>query len=171
MSKKFSQLPGDLRIMSHKLISKIAAILPEVIKVEGLKHFEASWDNQGFTDTALVKWGRRKPPSHKNNKDGSTSKSYKRWQHKNDGRAILVGHQTDKQGTHLKDTLRATNTSKQVTFTTNKEYAQVHNEGGQAGRGDGFTMEQRQFMGPSETLNKAIAVKMDKEITKFLKSL
>lgn len=35
-------------------------------------------------------------------------------------------------------------------------YAQVHNEGGRAGRGAGFDMPQRQFMGEAEELEEQI---------------
>lgn len=40
-------------------------------------------------------------------------------------------------------------------------YAQVHNEGGRAGRGAGFDMPQRQFMGEAEELEKQITKRID----------
>jgi len=36
----------------------------------------------------------------------------------------------------------------EVAVGSDKVYAKVHNEGGKAGRGTGFTMPKRQFMGP-----------------------
>lgn len=40
-------------------------------------------------------------------------------------------------------------------------YAQVHNEGGRAGRGAGFDMPLRQFMGESEELEEKITKRVD----------
>ncbi len=159
MDKNISQLPGDLREMSKKIIEKVREILPTVVSVEGLRHFQQSWDNQGFTDHNLVKWVKRKEPKY----------GKKRWRKKNAGRAILVSNQGDTKGTHLKDSLREEHTEKEVTFLTDKPYAQVHNEGGKAGKG--FIMEKREFMGPSSKLDEKIAEKLDREITKFLNSI
>lgn len=46
-------------------------------------------------------------------------------------------------------------------------YAKVHNEGGRAGRGAGFDMPQRQFMGQSKELEEQI----DKRIQTYLKGI
>lgn len=48
-------------------------------------------------------------------------------------------------------------------------YAAVHNEGLHAGRGKGFTMPQRQFIGDSEELDKSIEDMIENELTKILK--
>lgn len=40
-------------------------------------------------------------------------------------------------------------------------YAQVHNEGGRAGRGAGFDMPQRQFMGESEELERQLTQRIE----------
>lgn len=149
------------------LKNKIVDILPTVIAVEGQKHFEQSFSNQGFTDKGIRKWKRRQFNGNKNLKKGGRSKAYTEFQRKDKGRAILVGHQGDTHGTHLKDSIRATQTPEKVIFSTDKEYAQVHNEGGHAGRGGGFEMPQRQFMGPSEELNSKIDEKIEREMDKF----
>lgn len=46
-------------------------------------------------------------------------------------------------------------------------YAQVHNEGGRAGRGAGFDMPQRQFMGDAAELE----ARLTKRIDNYLKGL
>lgn len=46
-------------------------------------------------------------------------------------------------------------------------YAQVHNEGGRAGRGAGFDMPQRQFMGEAAELE----ARLTKRIDNYLKGL
>jgi phage gpG-like protein len=53
---------------------------------------------------------------------------------------------------------------------TDKVYAQVHNEGGRAGRGKGFIMVKREFMGPSEKLDQNIEAKLTREMDKFFES-
>lgn len=40
-------------------------------------------------------------------------------------------------------------------------YAQVHNEGGRAGRGAGFDMPQRQFMGEAEELERQLTRRIE----------
>lgn len=40
-------------------------------------------------------------------------------------------------------------------------YAQVHNEGGRAGRGKGFDMPQRQFMGEAEELERQLTRRIE----------
>lgn len=160
MAKNISLLPSDLQNMGKRVMEKVRELLPTIVSIEGLRHFEQSWDNQGFTNKSPSKWKPRKEPKH----------GKKRWGEKNAGRAILVSHQADTKGTHLKDSLREEHTEKEVIFSTDKVYAQVHNEGGHSGRGKGFTMVKRQFMGPSQALDKKIQDKLTREITKLFKS-
>lgn len=171
MIKNISQLDGDLSEVTKIIVDHIRQVMPKVISVEGLTHFEESFDNQGYTDKNLTKWKRRKFNQKRTTKKGVESAAFRHFKRKDAGRAILVSHQTDTKGPHLKDTLRTKTTDTQVIFATNKEYAQVHNEGGRAGRGRGFIMERRQFMGPSEELNKKINQKLEREINRLLKSL
>jgi phage gpG-like protein len=50
-------------------------------------------------------------------------------------------------------------------------YAKVHNEGLRAGRGAGFTMPRRQFMGMHNKLNSAIIKALEKRLSTINKSL
>ncbi len=55
-----------------------------------------------------------------------------------------------------------------VKFTEAKEpYGRVHNEGLQAGRGNGFTMPKRQFMGDHPKLRKAITEEIERKLTEI----
>lgn len=54
-----------------------------------------------------------------------------------------------------------------VNITSDRVYAQVHNDGLRAGRGTGFEMPQRQFIGDSTELKKRI----NKEINRQMKRL
>jgi len=169
--KPISRLSPDLLKLASEVKKKLTEIIPKVIAVEGQIHFEKSFDNQGFTDRATRKWKGRKFGGNKTKRDGTATKAYKEFLRKDKGRAILVSHQGDKKGTHLKDSIRSSHTTKQVAFSTDKEYAQVHNEGGHAGRGAGFEMTQRQFIGPSEKLNERIDEKIEAEMDKFFNQL
>lgn len=57
-----------------------------------------------------------------------------------------------------------------VVWTAGNEkvpYAQVHNEGGRAGRGAGFDMPQRQFMGDAEELK----ANLDKRLQAYMREV
>jgi len=55
-------------------------------------------------------------------------------------------------------------------FTHSKEpYGRVHNEGLRSGRGSGFIMPKRQFMGESEELNKMIIDKLETKLKSITK--
>lgn len=61
-------------------------------------------------------------------------------------------------------------TPQRVVWTAGNEkvpYAKVHNEGGRAGRGAGFDMPQRQFMGEADELEKML----DKRIASYMRSV
>jgi phage virion morphogenesis protein len=55
-----------------------------------------------------------------------------------------------------------------VEIGTNLTWAKVHNEGGHAGRGKGFTMSKRQFLGVTPRMEKKITDKILKELNKIL---
>jgi len=163
----FSSFLSRLQQQKNAITKLIKQDVPRIIKVEGLNHFEESWDNQGFTDSTLKKWDARREPAKKFRKDGKALKSYKKWAAKNKGRAILVSHRTDTRGGHLKDSIKAEIKGNSVIFSTDKPYAKVHNEGGKAGRGKGFIMPKRQFLGASKTLNDKIMDRINTEISKI----
>lgn len=57
----------------------------------------------------------------------------------------------------------------EVKVGTPFEWAKVHNEGGKAGRGNGFTMPKRQFVGVTERMKGKIEEKIKREIEKILR--
>lgn len=139
--------------------------LLDIIEVEGLNHFEESFDNEGFTDKALEKWKPRKTTDKKGrditryrtNRVGKAGK-LNRFGQKNKGRAILTGHGTG--GNKLRHSLKADKIKGGVAFSTDKPYAERHNEG----KDD---MPKRQFMGASEQLDKKVIDKIDKTLNKI----
>ena len=157
---------------SEELISAFQKFVQEdalrIVETEALNHFQNSFVYQGFTDKSLVKWPARKIPHRKNGKQ-ITGKTLEKWKAKNDGRALLISHASDTKGTHLANTIVSELAPGKATIIVDKPYAQVHNDGLRAGRPPGFTMPQRQFIGPSEKLEQKIQAKFEKEIDKLIK--
>lgn len=108
----------------------------------------------------------------KNNfkRQGFMDRSVRRWKprkKRDTGRAILV-----KSGTLRRSIKRTSTSAKRVTVASAGKaavYAGVHNNGLRAGRGRGFKMPKRQFLGPSATTNKRIINLMRKTLKKGFK--
>ena len=124
---------------------------PVILGVEYLKHKEQAFRDQGFTDSSLKPWAKRKAAKSKKQIARDT------------GRSILV-----KTG-ELKRSGRYVTETRRCRIIFDKPYAQVHNEGGKAGRGKGFTMRKRQYIGPSRVRDKLIKIKIDKRLLQVLK--
>ncbi len=156
---------------SEALISAFQKFVQEdalrIVETEALNHFQNSFVYQGFTDKSLVKWPARKIPKRKGKP--ITGKTLEKWKAKNEGRALLISHASDTKGTHLANSITSELSPGKVTIIVDKPYAQVHNDGLRAGRPPGFTMPQRQFIGPSEKLGEKIQAKFEKEIDKLIK--
>ena len=54
-------------------------------------------------------------------------------------------------------------------FTSKEPYGRVHNDGLRAGRGKGFIMPKRQFMGESEELNALIISELERKLKQITK--
>jgi len=162
MSKDLAKLEQ----LIFKAMKKIPNQAVKIIKAEGLNHIERNFKQQRFLNGQVEqKWQKR-------NAQGKYSEVYKtnrvgrkgtlnRYGRKNEGRAILVGHNT--AGNKLRNSFRTKiNRRKQVVFYTYKPYAKRHNEGL-----DG--MPKRQFMGYSKYLDTKIKNKLNKELDKHFK--
>jgi phage gpG-like protein len=123
--------------------------LKDDVGIQAKNHFKKSFRDEGFTDNKLSKWKEVKRREGENLK-GATSK-----------RKILTG--TTKQ---LQDSIDYNTTHDGVEIVTDVVYAQIHNEGGQAGRNGSATIPKRQFIGESENLNNKIASEIESEISK-----
>jgi phage gpG-like protein len=147
-------------------VKKIAASLKaweqqiarDIVAVEAEQFHEKNFRDEGFTDASLQKWPARKPP--RQNKTKPTPPD------KNKGRALLV------QSSTLKGhALKGRTLSSAVEFVMPLDYMKVHNEGGKAGRGKGFTMPKRQYIGESAYLDKRIEEKARRFLDEQLKNL
>ncbi len=158
---------NDLQNMLNKAAKEIPDKSLRIIGVEGIKFIKKNFRDQGFNDTGIKKWEKRKT-TDKNGRDltrytrGRNAGGVTRFGQRNAERAILVGHNTggDKLINSFKyNVIKASN---QVHFNTSKKYAARHNEGL-----DGMT--QRQFMGKSKYLDTQISQKIKKELDKLLR--
>lgn len=128
-------------------IKQFDRIIPVMVNDMGqiaLNHFNKSFRDQGFTDVSTTRWQRRK--------------------RLDEGRAILV-----KSG-RLRRSLRKRNKGKYaVSIISDVPYSGVHNEGLRAGRGSGFKMPKRQFVGNSTVMSNKIKQKINMRIRSVFK--
>lgn len=108
-----------------------------LIGAEAKNHFVRSFRDGGFTDKSLQRWKPRKK---------ETKKTI--------GRGVLIGPAADLRKSIVRKGINKSNLS--VVIATDKKYAAVHNLGLKAGRGNGFIMPKRQFIGDSYQLNNKV---------------
>ena len=133
----------------------VATRLTSVMKKIGnivVKETVANFKRQGFMDRSLKPWKKRKNDTKKD-----------------EGRAILTG-KANNGGTRLRRSIKTLSVSaKRVRVGAKGSpavYAGVHNYGLKAGRGKGFKMPKRQFLGQSHTTDKKIVNLLKKEVAK-----
>lgn len=138
-------------------LRRFEAKVPKMVSEMGgiaLSHFTRSFTNQGFTNENLQKWKPRKRTRYKT-RSGKTVDDTTR--------GILIG-----KGTAQLMKLRRVNMGRYAVAIRNNaatgKYARVHNEGLRAGRGKGFQMTKRQFVGFSGVMNRKIIAMINKEM-------
>ncbi len=127
--------------------------------------FVENFRKQGFDDKTVEKWEARKKKERKGRGSKKSAAELGTVRSVKAGRAILV-----KTGDLRRSIIRVPNRAAlNVKIQTDLIYAKVHNDGLRAGRGKGFKMPKRQFIGDSYNLNekvKAVIVKrLDKVFT------
>lgn len=122
--------------------------IPVLVSNNSKNFFLQSFRNQGFTDNSLEKWQKRDSRSRRNT-----------------GRAILVD-----TGALRRSIKVAQSSFNKIVITSNLPYAAVHNYGLKAGRGRGFKMPKRKFMGNSKKLNQQNIDIIKSELTKVFKA-
>jgi len=141
--------------MAYEIGTKAKKAVLEQIKVAALEHFDDNFNDQGFDGQS---WKPRKEPKY-------GVKSWDKW---NSGRAVLIGR--GGQG-GLRGSVKGRVHPRLgiVRISSDKVYAAVHNEGLRAGRGSGFMMPKRQFIGDSSALMKKIEAIIHRNIKPILK--
>jgi phage gpG-like protein len=138
------------RVLSN--FNKLKTTLPVVIANEAQNFFAKSFQQGGFTDKSFKAW----EPRAKETK-------------KTVGKAILV--KTGKLRRAVQNSIREKTFSKIRLMIDGATipYASVHNNGERAGRGAGFQMPQRKFIGDSAELRKNQRATIIKQIDKVWK--
>ena len=123
--------------------------IPVKVGREAKNHFQENFLKGGFVDNGLHPWPRSKRQGTSKGAKGS----YK---------TLLSGRN------HLYSSISYRAEPYRVTLTNDVPYARVHNEGLRAGRGKGFTMPRRQFMGESPELHRVLREKIEKHLNKII---
>ena len=140
---------NNAAILKRKSIAlkKELEIVNDMVGREALGFFKESFVKQGFTDVSLKKWQPRK-----------------RTKRSEMGRGILLGPN--------QNMFRALKRKRLNSYTTliynDLIYAKVHNDGLRAGRGRGFIMPKRQFVGNSQTLTNLLKRKIKERLNYFI---
>ena len=140
MKMRFKKVSGKFKIKSRQIFdAQIKRRMPIRLAVTVEKHFRSGFEKGGYqTEASRAGWKARKRTE------------------KGNRRGILI-----KSGTLRRDVKQ-----RQATFyavvvgTSNRtvDYADVHNSGLRSGRGKGFTMPKREFIGESRDLNEKIDI-------------
>lgn len=145
------QLKELLAKQTKEVQHAINSQLPLRIGKKAADLFAENFQNEGFADAGTKPWKEVKRRQNPKVKGANAS------------RKILTGRTGD-LGRSIKYELSAQG---EVTIYSDIVYADVHNEGLRAGRGKGFTMPQRQFMGDSKELDAIIAQEIENTLKKI----
>jgi phage gpG-like protein len=152
MARNFKYFAGDIKRNQQAIASYIANEAPRHVGKIAVDHFKQNFDDQGFTDSTLQQWRevkRRMPPKRK----GAAGE-----------RKILHGETSE-----LFNSLAHRPETRRSVIYSDLVYAAVHNEGLKAGRGKGFKMPKRQFMGPSVKLDDKIHARFTRDLARIFK--
>ncbi|MEG1644176.1 MAG: phage virion morphogenesis protein [Bacteroidales bacterium] len=128
----------------------VQRVLPIQIGRLAKNHFQDNFIKGGFVNNGLQKW----KPAKRIGKAKVAAGSY----------GTLLSERN-----HLYSSIDYIPGNGVVRIQNKLPYAAVHNEGGKSGRGKGFTMPKRQFIGESAELNDKIDKTIDKCITDELR--
>lgn len=137
---------------------------PTIAGKTAVRLFKENFQKEGFFGEKWKEVQRREPWSR-------TYKSLKKRHPADTQRRILTGRTGD-LGRSITAKVQKNGTvdifTNPIKFVESKEpYGRVHNEGLRAGRGSGFIMPQRQFMGDHPTLRKAITEEIERKLTEI----
>lgn len=156
MKKDFKHLTTDLKKAFNELQQFMDTDFPDIIGIEAVNHYQESFVKEGFDDKGIDKWKPR-------DVEANPAKYSKRARAQSAGRAILTGL----GGGELHKSVGYKPGNRRVVVFSDKVYAQVHNEGGKAGRGAGFIMPKRKFIGASVNLDRKIEKKVRRSLDKI----
>jgi phage virion morphogenesis protein len=135
--------------------------LPRKVGVLAVNHFQDNFKRQGFDGKPWKEVKRRLPIGGRTGRR-STRLRYQKGAART--RGILIG-----TGRLRRDIRLISASSTKVVVGTGLVYAPVHDLGLRAGRGSGFVMPQRKFMGTDKKLVKDIQALIEKDIAAAFK--
>lgn len=146
------ELEKILQAQGRKIVTLCDRRLPAKAGQIAKKHFKENFRQGGFVNEKLHPW---EPAKRIGRAKGAAGK-YKTLM---SSRNVLY-----------KSIQYRTEPGKAVVYTDKKseDYAAVHNEGLHSGRGKGFRMPKRQFMGDSRVLDDKISDMIEEELKKIL---
>lgn len=158
----------ELQELLDKAVQEIPEQAMKIVEVEGLNFIKKNFQEEGFNDNGLEKWKPRKTTDrqgrdltrHKRTTRRGTEGSLTKFGQREQGRAILTGHNTG--GDKLRNSFKARRDKLKVIFYTYKDYAEYHNEGTDK-------LPKRQFIGKSAYLEQKIYKKLSKTLDKIFK--
>lgn len=141
---------------------------PTIVGKIAVEHFKKNFQTEAWGKEKWPEVKRRQATWERNGKTiPNPTKGAKRT------RKILTG-ETGDLGRSIEVNKAETGNGKVVIWTnpatfakSDKIYAAVHNEGLKAGRGAGFIMPKRQFMGDSPELNALIIAELERKLTQL----
>lgn len=147
--------PEQFRILLKSQQAQLARAmnsdLPVAIGKKAVDLFTENFQKEGFQDNGVKPWKevkRRLRPAR-----GAAG-----------ARKILTGKTGD-----LGRSIRYETAPGKVTVFSDVVYAEVHNQGLKTGRGKGFTMPKRQFIGESADLDRIVKEEIEKTLNRILK--
>lgn len=123
--------------------------LPIKVGREAKNHFQENFQKGGFVDGGLHKW----KPAKRIGKGKDAASKY----------GTLLSARN-----HLYDSVEYVPGDAEVHIQNKVPYAAVHNEGLKAGRGKGFIMPKRQFIGDSKELTEKVKSSIETELSKII---
>jgi phage gpG-like protein len=126
--------------------------LVDIMLTDARNFFEENFRKQGFDNNSVAKWEPRKREFYRTRSGKIVDDTT---------RGILIGKGRGRLWRSLRK--KRLNAFSGLIFSE-VPYAKVHNEGLRAGRGRGFKMDKRQFVGYSEKLNKKLRFKIESKI-------
>lgn len=150
MDRDFKYFAADVQRHQKQIADYLARNAPRIMGKEAVDHFKGNFTRQNFDGQRWREVKRRMPPAQK----GVAGR-----------RKILHGETLE-----LMNSIAFYPGVRKAVIFSDKVYAGVHNEGLRAGRGKGFKMPKRQFMGPSVRLNKKVLKRFEKDLNNILKA-
>lgn len=127
-----------------------------------------SWFKKNFQNQA---WGRVKWQEVQRRTPGTKANKYAAKHHPaRTSRKILTGDTGDLgRSIEIMEAKNGTVTiwTNPTTFSSKEPYGRVHNEGLRAGRGEGFNMPRRQFIGENDELDDLIIHKLEEKLNQI----